>query len=268
MERLKNAHYHQYSALIHDRTGIHIAENKRQLLETRLGRLLYRKRIESPEAYLRILENPANKLEFQEFVDAMTTNTTEFFRENHHFEFLQREADRWMADNPRIRREREIRIWSAGCSTGQEAVTLRMLMEDLFGDEIRVILLATDISQKVLRKAVSGFYSDQEAEGIPKAYLSRHFLRVAGGWQLEPAILGDIRYRHFNLMEPFPFRKGFDMIFCRNVMIYFDLETQQSLITKFYNALPSGGLFFIGHSESLINKRHHFRHLGPSLYQR
>ncbi len=268
MDRLETAYHQRYAALIHSRTGIHIADNKRQLLETRLSRILYRKHIESPEAYLRILENPANEREFQEFVDAMTTNTTEFFRENHHFEFLRQEAERWMDDNPRIRREREIRIWSAGCSTGQEPVTLRMLMEDLFGDEIRVILLATDISQKVLKKAVSGCYSDAEAEGIPQMYLKRHFRRTEGGWQLDPAILKEIRYRHFNLMEPFPFRKGFDIIFCRNVMIYFDLDTQQSLVTKFYNALPPGGLLFIGHSESLVNKRHHFRHLGPSLYQR
>ncbi len=268
MESIGNSQYQRYSALIRERTGISLGEGKKQLLMTRVGRVLARKGLTSPEEYLLLLENPANKEELQDFIDAMTTNTTEFFRENHHFEFLRNQTDRWLAENPRVLANREIRIWSAGCSSGQEPVTLRILMEELFGKDIRCILLATDISRKVLRKAAHGFYTAGEVEGIPKAYLLRHFEAEADGFRLHPEILGDIRYRHFNLMEPFPFRKGFDLVFCRNVMIYFGHDVQQQLVTKFYNVLQPGGLFFIGHSESLINKHHHFHHLGPSLYQR
>lgn len=259
-------HFQLYSRYIYDQFGMHMNEQKQSLLFLKVEKAMKKFGIDSYDAYFQILTNPANQSEIRAFASIITTNTTEFFREKDHFLFLRNKLEYISAHNPRIEKNREIRIWSAGCSTGQEPYTLAMVAGEIWGERFDVKILATDLSSKVLRVAAEGLYDETISRQIPKAYLAKYFDPVDAGYQVRPEIQKKITFRHFNLMAPFPFRKGFDIIFCRNVMIYFDTPTQQELVGKFYGSLVKGGLLFVGHSESLMNKEHNFKYVEPAIY--
>ena len=258
----------QFSELLYAQTGIFIDDKKHYLLQAKVDRLLMKKRILSYEEYWRLLNQPNNHTDFQEFIDMMTTNTTEFFRENDHFDYLRQNFDAIMLDNPRIQRNGEVVIWSAASSTGQEPVSLAMVMLELLQSyNLSVRILATDIDSQVLHKAIHGVYSKQECVGIPVPLLQKYFQPMdSGEYRTTELLRSVITYRQFNLMNPFRFRYGFDFVFCRNVMIYFDSLTQQALVEKFYDVLVPGGLFFLGHSESMINKQHRYRPVTVSIW--
>ena len=256
----------KFSDFLYQTTGIATEERKKHLLQTKLDRLLSRKKIATYEEYWSLINHPANHDELQEFLDTMTTNTTEFFRENAHFEYIQQNFDKIRRQNPRIDRNREVVIWSSACSSGQEPVTLALVMLELLAGNYGVRILATDLDTQILQKAAQGMYSLQECEGIPAKYLSKFFRKVGSGYQASEQVLSSISYRQFNLMSSFRFRNGFDFIFCRNVMIYFDNQTQEELINKFYEQLVPGGLFFMGHSESMVNKKHSYQHVAPAIW--
>ncbi|MGE5422827.1 MAG: CheR family methyltransferase [Ignavibacteriales bacterium] len=266
MEPFQHHVYQKYSDFLYQATGISIGEQKEHLLLTKLSRLLRKKQLDSADDYLKLLSQPGNKNDLQEFINMMTTNTTEFFRENDHFDFLKNNIGYLLEQNPRIVKDRVIRVWSSACSTGQEPITLAIVLHELLKQQIEVRILATDISSQVLLKAMSGTYNQTECLDIPSYYLQKYFEKQGEQMVVKDEIHRLVKYRLFNLMSPYHFRKGFDIIFCRNVMIYFDSETQQQLIDKFYPQLPPGGLFFLGHSESLINKRHSFKPVGHSIY--
>ena len=258
----------QFSELLYAQTGIAIDDKKHYLLQTKVDRLLVKKRIRSYEEYWRLLNQPNNHADFQEFIDMMTTNTTEFFRESDHFDYLRQNFASVLQANPRIQRNGEVVIWSAASSTGQEPVTLAMVMLELLQPyNLDVRILATDIDSQVLQKAMHGVYSPQECVGIPAQLLHKYFHHLdSGDYQTTELLRSVITYRQFNLMNPFRFRYGFDFVFCRNVMIYFDSVTQQSLVEKFYDVLVPGGLFFLGHSESMINKQHRYKPVTVSIW--
>lgn len=260
--------YEDYRSLLFNRTGINVNENKQQMLMTKISRILRRKQIDSIEEYYKLLVNTNNQDDIQEFVDAMTTNTTEFFREKSHFDFITQKINFILDSNKRISKSKEIRVWSAGCSTGQEPITLAIVLSEVLGSTTDIKILATDISTKVLNKCMTGIYPEAECEGIPKNYLNKYFVKHPQGYKVSDEILSLIKYRQFNLMEDYSFKKDFDMIFCRNVMIYFDNKTQEVLLNKFYSHLVNGGLMFIGHSESLINKKHSYKYVEPSVYMK
>ena len=256
----------KFSDLLYRTTGISTEEKKMHLLQTKLDRLINRKGFASYEDYWAMINSPANRAEFQEFLDTMTTNTTEFFRENDHFEFIQENFSRIRSQNPRIDRNREVVIWSSACSSGQEPVTLALVMLELLAGAYNVRILATDLDTVILQKAARGLYSMQECEGIPAKFLSKYFRKVDNDYQANEQVLSTISYRQFNLMNDFRFRHGFDFIFCRNVMIYFDNQTQEQLVNKFYQHLVPGGLLFMGHSESMVNKKHSYFHVAPAIW--
>ncbi len=265
MTEFSNSCFKKYTDLIYAETGISINPNKKQLLQMKLNKAMNKINMKSYDEYFELVTKNKKDIDFQQFVNHITTNTTHFFREINHFEFIKNNINFILENNPRIMNKKEIRVWSAGCSTGQEPITLSIVLGQCFNDRINVKILATDIDTKVLKKAVSGMYFESDYESIPKEY-NKYFKKINNGYKIKEDIYKKIVYRHFNLMDDFNFKKGFDMIFCRNVMIYFNNTVQETLINKFYNNIVPGGVLFIGHSESLINKKHNFKSLGPSMY--
>ena len=171
----------------------------------------------------------------------------------------------------KTRKNNEFRIWSAGCSSGQEAYNIAMVLDQYFGarkGNWDTTILATDISMKVLTKAQKGIYTEQELSGLPPAWRTKYLVpRADGTFQICDKIRREVVFRPGNLMEPFHFKRPFDLIFCRNVMIYFDGPTKDSIINKFYNATSEGGFLFIGHSESIGNNSR-YQYVKPAIYQR
>ena len=251
-------------------TGITLGEHKRQLVYGRLARRLRQLELGTFAEYCDYVENH-HESELSELVNAITTNLTAFFRENHHFEHLAREAlPDILARNARTRR---LRIWSAGCSTGEEpysiAMTLLEAAPDLAGWDVRI--LATDIDSQVLAKAESGVYADDRVKDMDPARLRRWF-RQGSGPQAGKVKVGErlqqlIAFRQLNLMQPWPMQGPFDIIFCRNVVIYFDKDTQKQLFNRYADILAPQGYLYVGHSESLYKTSERFRLIGRTIYQ-
>jgi chemotaxis protein methyltransferase CheR len=168
----------------------------------------------------------------------------------------------------------ELFFWSAASSSGEEPYTLAMVLDDFFGKNgaRKVKILATDLSTKVLQKAVNGVYSLEQVGNVPGDFLKRYFQkgvgRSSGKVKIKKTVRDMVKFQHFNLMHEFPWRNEMDVIFCRNVMIYFDRETQQRLVQKFYNCLRPGGYLFIGHSESIASIKHDFKQVEATTYRK
>ncbi|MCK5129107.1 MAG: protein-glutamate O-methyltransferase CheR [Clostridiales bacterium] len=264
----KERHFKSYSGLLYDKTGISISPSKREMFHMKIQKLMRRHSVECYDEYFDLITNINDTKHVQDFINTITTNTTEFFRENAHFEYLKDNIEEFLKSNPRIMQNNEIRLWCAASSSGQEPATIAMVLKECLDPRISIKILATDISSKVLKIAMKGSYTDGECEGISKYYLMKYFKKTHNGYQLKHTILKSISYRYFNLMQDFNFKSNFDIIFCRNVMIYFDRDVQETLINKFYENIVNEGLLFIGHSESLINKMHSYKYLGPSIYKK
>ena len=215
-------------------------------------------------AYLSHVESEPDRREFAELIDALTTNKTSFLRERSHFDFLRRAVFPTLSG--------PVRLWSAGCATGEEAYTLAMLaLESFDRAAVRHIrVLATDLSQRVLSTAVAGSYPVELLADVPVEWLQRYWTtRSMGAYEhyVAGAMLREmVRFASLNLMEPWPMQGPFDVIFCRNVMIYFDKGTQQRLVERFYGLLKPGGHLFVGHSEGLTGLSHRFRYVQPAVY--
>ena len=188
----------------------------------------------------------------------MTTNKTEFFREAHHFEYVR---TRWLPSRGPCRRmsDRHLRVWSAGCSTGEEAYTLAITLLDALdaGERWDVRILASDIDTEVLTHAAAGIYPLEQVAPVPRAMIPRYFLRGTGGQdgfvRVKPAVRSLVTFRRINFIdEPWPIRTRFDLIFCRNVLIYFDRPTQQRILSRLVLQMKDDGLLFLGHSESIL----------------
>ncbi|MGE5417044.1 MAG: CheR family methyltransferase [Acidobacteriota bacterium] len=268
MQRLDMRHFKAFSELLYEQAGLAISPQKINVLQAKLNKVMNRKQIGSYDELLRRISEPGNELDFQDLIDIVTVHTTEFFREKEHFEYLRNNMSQLIHSNPRIAQQREIRIWTAASSTGQEPVTIAMVLSDCMPDGISVKVLATDISKASLMTAQMGVYSREQCEDIPKYYRIKYLEPLNDGYRVKDEIKSLISYRLFNLMNEFPFKKGFDIIFCRNVMIYFDMPVQQQLIDKMSDHLIPGGLLFVGHSESLSNKKHNLSFVGPSIYMK
>ncbi|HBT79375.1 MAG TPA: chemotaxis protein CheR [Selenomonas sp.] len=244
-----------YAAIVAREFGIQLPPAKQALLESRLYRLL---REDGPAAaygtaenFLRALRQDATGRLLSILSEAITTHHTFFLREADHFAFYRDEVLPYLE---RTIRDGDIRTWCAACSTGQESYTLAMLLEDYFalrGSGWEKTLLATDLARDVLEFAREGIYPSPTVKDLPETWRRSYFHAVdAGHVQVVDAIRRQVLYRPFNLMTPtFPFRRPFHVIFCRNVMIYFDAPTRRQLVQKFVDFLEPGGFLFIGHSE-------------------
>jgi chemotaxis protein methyltransferase CheR len=261
--------FERFRTLIYDESGISLSEQKKSLLASRLSKRLRDLGLETFSAYYDHVTNDSSQDEFTRLLDLVSTNKTDFFREQKHFDFLRDEI------LPKLATEKRIRIWSSACSTGEEPYTIAMTLFDGVQNPAQwdFKIMASDLSTRVLAKAVSGVYDEDRFRDVPPDTLKRHFLRgrgdSAGLFRVKPHLASMIQFRRLNLMDgQFPIKTPLDLIFCRNVMIYFDRPTQETLVNKFYRYLKPGGHLFIGHSESLQWVTHPFKSLAPTIYQK
>jgi chemotaxis protein methyltransferase CheR len=253
--------------LLHAHAGIALAPHKITLVQSRLAKRLRALGLPTYEAYLEQLNGPQSP-EWPEFINALTTNLTSFFREGHHFTRLPELL------KPMVAPSRRIRIWSAGCSTGEEPYTLAMTLLRAFGPSLPVQILATDLDTQVLDKASRGIYPLNRIEDLDLEWKRLAFLRGKGDQQGLVRIRPDVRqlvaFQQLNLLEAtWPLgEEPFQAIFCRNVMIYFDKATQRKLLQRFHARLAPEGLLFVGHSEALLDANLGFQSLGQTIYRR
>ena len=262
---LAPADFERIRQLIYQRAGISLHAGKQAMVYSRLARRLRETRQPGFAAYLRWLETDAPDSEWQEFVNCLTTNLTSFFREDHHFQAL--------VEDLRARASRPIRIWCNAASTGEEPYSLAMTAVETLGVSAQVKLVCSDIDTHVLDTARRGVYS-VDARGLSPERLRRHFLRGtgsnAGSIRIKPELARMIEFRSFNLMsrEWGTLGDPFDIVFCRNVMIYFDGPTQRKVLEHMHRALRPGGLLYVGHSENFTDSSDIFRLRGKTIYER
>lgn len=267
---LTDQDYQRISALVREHTGISLSAAKRDMVYSRLSRRLRRLGINDFAAYCDFLLHDESGQEFTEFTNAITTNLTSFFREGHHFEYLQN------ALLPELMRargdQRRLRIWSAGCSTGEEPYSIAMVLAETLPPDWDAKILATDLDSNVLTTASNGIYEETRLQNVPQPRLRRWFLRGrgshAGQFRVSPALQSIITFKRLNLMDAWPMRGPFDIVFCRNVVIYFDKPTQQTLMERYADMLCARGHLFLGHSETLYRVTDRFELLGHTIYRK
>ena len=246
--------------------GISLSDAKRTLVISRLSKIVRGLGLPGFDAYVDFLERGGSAQDGQDFVNALTTNLTRFYREDHHFEHLRSHVGALLAEKPRGTR---IRIWSAGCSTGQEPYTIGMDLLGAFPELKRwdFKILATDIDTAVIAKAARGIYPESELSGLSSERM-RPFQRPGDGTVKVPEAVRElVSFKPLNLIGPWPMKGPFDAIFCRNVAIYFDKATQGEVFGRFSKLLAPEAFLYIGHSENLGSGGEGFRLVGKTIYQ-
>lgn len=261
--------FKQLASYIKSHYGIDLKEEKRAMVEGRLGKILLQNGMDSFSDYFKHVLSDKTGKAVTVLVNKITTNHTYFMREQSHFEYFR---DKVLPELKTRVKKRDLRIWSAGCSTGEEPYTIAFIIDEFFGGEKLLWdtrILATDISTKVLEEAVRGVYSSESVENLPTVWRNKYFIKNESGYEVTDRIKNEVIFRKFNLMDrTFPFKKKFHVIFCRNVMIYFDRQTKIELVKKFYDAMEHGAYLFIGHSESLYREETAFKYIMPSVYRK
>jgi chemotaxis protein methyltransferase CheR len=268
---IKDEEFQHISQLVYQRFGINLTEKKRVLVRGRLNKLLHQLGYNDFESYYRDITSDASGKGLLELVDRISTNHTFFFRENDHFDMLKERVLPEIDTAVRQQNNRDVRIWCAGCATGEEAYTIAIVLAEHFGADFfknGPPILATDISLTALEKAMLGMYGADRLSQVPKTMLQKYFaVNEAGGYTVKDSLKKLIVYKRLNFKrESFPFKGKFHTIFCRNVMIYFDQPTKEELVAKFARHLVDGGYFFIGHSESLGRNNANFQYVQPAAY--
>ena len=258
----------QISTLVRTKAGITLTPAKRPLIIARLQKRLRALGMTSYTDYLKLLETDASGEELTLFLDALTTNHTYFFREEQHFELLAKTViPEWRKTHP----GGTLRMWCAACSSGQEPYTLAMTIADM-PTPVPYTMLASDLSTKVLQKASTGVYRMEDVRGLPLDLLRRHFERGVGAQnglaRVSAALRKPITYKQINLLEEGPGGQPFDVIFCRNVMIYFETDVQQRVVAMLERHLAPGGFLFVSHSESLNGVQHGLKWIAPAAYRK
>ncbi len=244
--------FRELAVIIEQKTGIHIPPTKKYLVENRLIRLLEENNFKGYDEYLYLLKYSPNGRTFERLYDAITTNETYFFREPLQFDtFYQDIVDRLIKSKGG---DRSLKIWSSACSSGEEAYTLSMVMGNRRPD-VRMDIVASDISNKVLSAAERGVYSSYSIRNVPEDYMKKYFKEQNRDYILDPSVKKAVRFKNHNLLTDRPGMDftNLDVVFCRNVLIYFDTKTKQQVVSMLYDALRPGGVLFIGSSESLHN---------------
>jgi len=267
--RIRDEEFSSLTGYLQTNFGIDLSK-KRELVEGRLNNYILHKGLTDYKSYLHLLYSDKTGQEVSNVINYLTTNYSYFMREWESMRFFR---DEILPDLKAKNRDRDLRIWSAGCSTGEEPYTLAMLMDDFFDRERGLWdkkVLATDISQKVLSKAEQGCYDSAAMEEVPMDWKRKFFdVQPDHTYRVKPNLMKEVLFRRFNLAEEiFPFKKKFHVIFCRNVMIYFNAQTKSALVDKFYNVTEPGGYLIIGQSESIDKSRTTYRYIRPSIFKR
>src|SRR6056297_1834077 len=243
---------------------------KKNLIEGRLSNVIVNKGFDNFSDYLDFVDSDKSGKEATSLIDKLTTNHTYFMREEKHYEFMESNILPYFEKSIK---DRDLRIWSAGSSSGEEAYTTAILLREYFNNNFvnwDSKILATDISNSALNTALEGVYSETTLSKLPSIWKSKYFKKIGvNKYRIADEIRREVIFRKFNLMnEIFPFKKKFHLIFCRNVMIYFDRKTKNELINKFYNHTIKGGYLFIGHSESVPRDETRYKYVMPSIYRK
>jgi chemotaxis protein methyltransferase CheR len=269
--KFTNADFTFIAATIGRHTGITLGSHKRNLVYGRLARRLRALDLESFGDYCELLRGPDGATEIGLLVNAITTNMTSFFREAHHFDHLRDVLVKRMADRRSGARSR-LRIWSAGCSSGEEPYSIAMTMREACNDHLTgwdAKILATDIDTNVLATGEAGIYPEDRVAPVPPAYRARYIASHPGRTiSVDDSLRSLISFKPLNLLEDWPMTGPFDVIFCRNVVIYFDKPTQRALFDRFADMLGEGGLLYVGHSESLFRVCDRFTAAGRTIYRK
>lgn len=269
MLSLNENDFRKLITFIKSRYGIDLSQ-KRQLIVGRLSNTVVSMGYSTFTEYIDHILSQKNPQDIELMLNKLTTNYTFFLRESAHFDYFR---DTVLPYLERTKRDHVLSIWSAGCSSGQEPYTLSMILKEYFGAKAGnwdTRVLATDISQNALKAASEGIYDEESLSAIPTAWKTKYFKRTnePGVYQVADVLKNNVIFRTFNLMDPIRFKLKFDVIFCRNVMIYFDQQTKDALVQRFYNATVPGGYLFIGHSESLNKATTPYKYLMPSAYRK
>lgn len=267
--KLGNREFEFLRSKVFDHSGISLGDEKKQLVYSRLRKRLRTLSLNNFEEYCRLLES-GDKEELLFFTNAMTTNLTSFFRENHHFEYLEKTV---LPHLMKVKADtRKIRIWSAGCSTGEEPYSIAMTVKKVIPESWDTKILATDIDSNVVQIAKKGIYTLERINGIDKELLKKWFLKGsgsnAGKAQVNAELKKIITFRQLNLIHEWPMKGLMDIIFCRNVVIYFDKPTQTKLFDRYANIIHPDGYLFVGHSEALFKVTDRFDLIGNTVYSK
>ncbi|HUU41164.1 MAG TPA: protein-glutamate O-methyltransferase CheR [Desulfatiglandales bacterium] len=271
---LEDSDFKKFSRYVHDMCGINLHGGKKELVKARLGKIFRERDFKSLKDYYTHVINDKSGYELIRLLDSISTNLTYFFREPRHFEFLSKIAIPEIMNNKAHLRDNTLRFWSAGCSSGEEAYSIAIALNEAIGntDKWQIKILATDLSTKVLAIAKTGVYEKEKVKNIPydlrRSYFQKGYNKFSGYFRIKEKVKKNISFQRVNFMEDFHFAEPFDVIFCRNVMIYFDNSTREILIEKIYKHLIKGGHLFIGHAESLTWIKHHLKYIQPSIYKK
>ena len=265
---LKPAEFEKFRLLAYEHFGLDLHNGKQGLVSARLGKKLRELGLKSFQAYYDYVMADRSGAALESMVDQLTTNHTSFFREPRHFEFLRKTV------YPTLRTRSQINIWSAACSSGEEPYSIAMSMLEEAPQEVayKVRIKATDISTRVLERAKNGVYPAERFDGIPIDIMHRYLLKgqnaAANTYRFKNEVRSMIEFGRLNLMDELPSSPLFSVIFCRNIMIYFDKPTQQSLVQRLTERIEEGGYLFIGHSESLNSISHSLEYISPATYRK
>jgi chemotaxis protein methyltransferase CheR len=255
--------------VVYDFAGIDLNDSKKNLVYNRLAKRIRFLDMNSFSAYLDYVEEQG-EAEFVHLINAITTNLTFFFRENHHFEYLANQVIPMLLE--KNKGSKKIRIWSAGCSTGEEPYSIAIVLKEAVPPGWDARVLATDLDTNVVQTGQTGVYKMDRLKGVSDERKKRWFLKGSGSREgyvrVKPELQQIIDFGQINLMNEWPIRDAVDVIFCRNVVIYFDKETQARLFDRYANLLPDNGHLFIGHSESLYKVCDRFELLGQTIYRK
>ncbi|MFW6147866.1 MAG: CheR family methyltransferase [Thermodesulfobacteriota bacterium] len=271
---LKDSEFHRLSRYVYETAGIHLHRGKKELVKARLSKILRQRDFQSFGQYYEHVINDSTGQELTILLDSISTNLTYFFREPDHFKLLTGKVLPDAMERKTASRDMVLRFWSAGCSSGEEAYSIAIAVHEalLKVPDWQVKILASDLSTEVLAKADAGIYDEKRLGGVPYELRRRYFQKGNNNWagyfKVKKEIRQMITFVRLNFMEDFPFVEPFDLIFCRNVMIYFDNPVKERLVGKFFRYLARGGYLFIGHAESLTGIKHGFRYIQPSVYQK
>ncbi len=271
---LSDKDFHRISDLVYEHCGINLHTGKKELVRARLAKLLRQRNFKTFQEYIKYVFADKTGKEFSILIDSLSTNLTSFFREKQHFDFLREKFLPRLMERKRKNRNFRIRVWSAGCSSGEEPYSIAItLLEEIAGQgRWDVKILATDISTTILDTARKGVYGPKRIaplSGMQKnKYLMMHRVNGEKVFEVAGSVRNIVIFKHLNLMKDWPIKAPLDFIFCRNVMIYFDKPTQQSLVNRFWDLLDSGGILFTGHSESLTGINHKFNYVQPTIYMK
>lgn len=262
---LADSLFRKFSKLVFDKTGINLHSGKKQLLKARIGKIIRQKKIATYLEYYDFICKDKTDEALLEFINAISTNTTFFFREEKHFEFMK---NTWANQ---IHKNRPVKIWCAASSSGEEPYSIAITANEIFeGQNVKIV--ASDIDTNMLKKAKSALYELNKVDKLPKTVLRNNFLKGKNEYKDFVKVKKHLRqlidFRKVNLIENFSFDCKFDLIFCRNVMIYFKPETKTQIVNRMHNYLNPNGYLFIGHSETLNGITDKYKYVQPAIYQK